>query len=87
MRSPTSKRPTTRRDIALPAKTVDAVVKGNAVRSKPRGATHWSYRSMWLRHVESSPSSVQRIGALTDFSRIVPRRFKLSTNPHFREKR
>ena len=78
------KRPTTRRDIALPAATVDAVVKAT-LRGKPRGATHWSCRSM-AKACGISPSSVQRIWSAHGLQPHRTKTFKLSTDPHFREK-
>jgi transposase len=78
------KRPTTRRDIALPAETVDAVVKAT-LRGKPRGATHWSCRSM-AKACGISPSSVQRIWSAHGLQPHRTKTFKLSTDPHFREK-
>jgi transposase/transposase-like protein len=78
------KRPTTRPDIALPTATVDAVVH-TTLHSKPKGATHWSCRSM-AKAFGISPASVQRIWSSQGLKPHRTKTFKLSTDPRFREK-
>jgi transposase len=78
------KRPVTRPDMALPAATVDAVVKAT-LHDKPKGATHWSCRSM-AKAFGISSASVQRIWSAHGLQPHRIKTFKLSTDPRFREK-
>ena len=69
---------------ALPKSTVDRIID-LTLHNKPKGATHWSCRSM-AKAVNVSPASIQRIW---DAHGLKPHRvetFKLSTDPHFIEK-
>ncbi len=69
---------------ALPKATVDAIID-MTLHSTPKGATHWSCRSM-AKAVGVSSASVQRIW---DAHGLKPHRvetFKLSTDPQFMEK-
>lgn len=52
---------------------------------KPRGATHWSVRSM-ARSQGISPAAVQRIWVAHGLKPHLVKRFKLSTDPEFVEK-
>jgi len=66
----------------------DAMVKAvieDTLRTKPKGATHWSTRTMAKRH-GISPMAVQRIWAAHQLKPHLVRRFKLSTDPDFVEK-
>lgn len=78
------KRPTLRPDMALPEATVDAVVEAT-LHSKPKGATHWSCRSM-AKAFGISAASVQRIWNAHGLKPHRIETFKLSTDPRFREK-
>jgi transposase len=78
------KRPTLRPDMALPAATVDAVVEATLHR-KPKGATHWSCRSM-AKTFGISPASVGRIWNAHGLKPHRIETFKLSSDRRFREK-
>lgn len=78
------KRPVTRPDAALPQSKVEAIVEAT-LHSKPKGATHWSCRSM-AKAFGVSPASVQRIWSAHGLQPHRIKAFKLSTDPHFREK-
>ncbi len=78
------KRPVRRPDRALPAATVDAVIHAT-LHSKPKGATHWSCRSM-AKTLGLSSASVQRIWSAHNLKPHRVETFKLSTDPRFKEK-
>jgi transposase len=69
---------------ALPKAKVDAIID-MTLHSKPKGATHWSCRSM-AKAAGISPASVQRIWRAHGLQPHRIETFKLSTDPHFIEK-
>lgn len=78
------KRPAARPDAALPTSTIDAVIKAT-LHGKPKGATHWSCRSM-AKAFGISAASVHRIWSAHGLQPHRIKTFKLSTDPRFREK-
>lgn len=78
------KRPTRRPDKGLAPTTVDAIVKAT-LHEKPKGATHWSCRTM-AKAFGVSPASVQRIWSAHGLKPHLIETFKLSTDPRFKEK-
>jgi transposase len=68
----------------LPEEKIEAVVEAT-LHTKPKGATHWSVRSM-AKAQGISPAAVQRIWAAHGLKPHLVRTFKLSRDPHFLEK-
>src|SRR5579863_658100 len=62
-----------------------AAVLRKTLKSKPKGATHWSIRPM-ARQTHLSPASVHRIWQAFGLQPHRQRHFKLSTDPQFVEK-
>jgi len=69
---------------ALPDAKVQAIIDAT-LHSKPSNATHWSCRSM-AKAQRVSSATVQRIWEAHGLKPHRVRTFKLSTDPHFREK-
>ncbi len=69
---------------ALPKATVDAIID-LTLHSKPKGATHWSCRSM-AQAAGVSPAAVQRIWSAHGLKPHRVETFKLSSDSHFIEK-
>ncbi len=78
------KRPSRRPDCALAPAKVEAILDAT-LHSKPKGATHWSCRSM-AKAAGVSPASVQRIWSAHGLQPHRAETFKLSTDPRFKEK-
>jgi transposase len=68
----------------LSEQKVQAVVEAT-LHTKPKGATHWSVRSM-AKAQDISPAAVQRIWAAHGLKPHLVRTFKLSRDPHFLDK-
>jgi len=80
----TETRPGRGRKQTIPAKTVKEIVEAT-LHSRPKGATHWSCRSM-AKAKGVSPATVQRIWDAHGLKPHRVRNFKLSRDPKFVEK-
>ena len=69
---------------SIPVEKVDAIVD-RTLHSKPRGATHWSTRSL-ADEMGVSHMTVQRVWKAHNLKPHVTRSFKLSKDKQFREK-
>jgi transposase len=68
----------------IPLEVIDAIL-GKTLYEKPRGATHWSTRTM-ARAVGVSHSTVRRVWKAHRLQPHRVRTFKVSKDPHFAEK-
>lgn len=64
---------------------VAAAIIEKTTRDKPRGATHWSVRTL-AREVGTSPSMVHRVWKASGLKPHLVKTFKLSNDPQFTEK-
>lgn len=72
------------RRVSITAERVQAIVDAT-LHTKPKGATHWSRRSM-ARAQGVSPATIHRIWDAHGLQPHRTKRFKLSKDPHFTEK-
>ena len=71
-------------DPSIPTETVEAIVHAT-LRTKPKGHTHWSVRTM-AAEFDVSPATVHRIWRALDIKPHLIDTFKVSNDPHFEEK-
>ncbi len=77
-------RPGRGRKPAIPPEKVQAIVEAT-LRTKPKGATHWSCRTM-AQAQGVSPATVQRIWSARGLKPHLVKTFKLSHDPAFEDK-
>ena len=69
---------------SIPTLTIEAILR-KTTQEKPKGATHWSTRSM-AKAVGVSKATVQRVWAANGLKPHLVKTFKLSNDPRFAEK-
>lgn len=72
------------RQPSIPTETVERILH-KTTQEKPKGATHWSTRTM-AKAVGVSKATVQRIWAAHGLKPHLVKTFKVSNDPHFAEK-